>query len=185
MVLSLVTPIGSNFIKDWPSQNQVNCDLIDGYAGPSLHTHPINSYTPQVLSTTTAPTLGTGGLIRGFYYRIFDQIYTWGEFRFGTAGISAGSGIWSVSLPFAATSPISGGNGTMARAPILGNGFIWDDSAAATRMPLIVQLRSSTEIQFGVKMGSGAGAEGVGSTIPITWAINDGIMWSARYKRAA
>src|SRR5690349_11453328 len=91
--LPLITPQGSNFLRDFPGQNAVNCDLLDNYAGPCLTTHPIQTFTPALVSSTgpaNDPVLGTGGFIRGFYYKIFDQIHMWGEFRFGTAAMNVG-----------------------------------------------------------------------------------------------
>lgn len=180
MVLSLVTPIGSNFIKDWPAQNTINCDRIDEYAGPCLTTHPLQSYTPILSALTTPPVLGTGGFIRGFYYKIFDQIYTWGEFRFGTAGINAGSSIYTITLPFAAKSLI-GASANIGAAPVIGNATVWDDSADATRQSSTVHLRSSTLMMFSTRMGSTSRV--VTHNTPFVWAINDGMMWYARYQR--
>src|SRR3954462_14655862 len=101
MVLALQTPTGPSFVKDWPAQNTVNCDLIDGYAGPCLTTNPLLDYVPVLTASVTDPTLGTGGILVGKYYKIFDQIYVWGEFRFGT-GATIGSGVYRISLPFRA-----------------------------------------------------------------------------------
>lgn len=185
MTLSLITPAGINFIKDFPFQNAENCNGIDDYAGPCLTSHPLTEYTPQLRATTTNPTLGPDGFIRGFYYRIFDQIFTWGEFRFGTSGTSAGSGFWHISLPFNADS-IIGSNVTPARAVIVGNGLVWDDSADSGRWPIICHLRTNDSIQFTHKMNSGKASEIVSAAgIPIPWTANDGLMWYARYKRAA
>jgi hypothetical protein len=182
MVLSLITPLGNNFLKDFPGQNAVNLDSLDAYAGPCLTTHPLTPYTPQLKAVTTDPVLGTGGIIRGFYYRIFDQIYTWGEFRFGTAAINIGSGIYSVTLPFEVSSIVTP-NLIIGRAPTLGTAQIWDESLSSGRQGAIVSLRTSTEIQFGIRMDSGMARSEVAHTIPIPWAVNDGVIWSARYKR--
>ena len=183
MVLSLVTPLGANFMKDFPSQNVINCDEIDAYAGPSLITHPLPSYTPILGAVTTDPVLGTGGYIRGFYYQIFDQIYTWGELRFGTAGNSPGSGTWTISLPFAASSAL-GPNVSLGNAPVIGDGVIYDDTGSAGRQPVSVHLRTSTEVMFGSRMGTGLGTRQITPTTPITWTINDGLSWFMRYKRS-
>lgn len=184
MVLSLLTPTGSNFIKDWPSQNTVNCDRIDDYAGPCLPTHPLNTYTPQLIGASSNPNLGVGGFIRGYYYRIFDQIHSWGELRFGTSGISVGSGVWTVTLPFSAESTYGSGNGNPARSYILGNALVVDDSTSAGVQAMTVQLNTPNSIQFMVRLGSGLLTAVASNTIPIAWAINDGILWNARYKKA-
>src|SRR5215208_3695550 len=101
MVLSLETPLGNNFLKDWPTQNTENCDLIDDFAGPCLVSHALGSYTPVLTATTTNPSLGTGGALTGKYYKIFDQVWIWGEFRFGV-GAAIGSGTYQISIPFRA-----------------------------------------------------------------------------------
>lgn len=179
MTLSLVTPVGSNFIKDWPSQNAINCDLIDEYAGP----YAIQSYTPVFTGSVANPVLGTGGVLTGKYYRIFDQIFAWGEFKFGT-GFNKGSGTYEMTLPFDVHSIIAPSVGS-GGGPILGSGHLWDDSSSTGRQPLTVQLRTVNKIMFSFRMDSGMAGRAVdGLDSPITWAIGDGIKWNARYQRA-
>lgn len=180
MTLPLITPIGSNFLKDFPGQHAVNVDLIDTAAGPCLRTQPMQAYTPTLTAVTTAPTLGATGFIKGFYYKIFDQIYCWGEFRFKT-GFSVGSGIYIVSLPFAVSGNLAP-NTNIGAAPILGNGFIWSQVTTASRQPVAAQLRTSTDLMFGVKMNNLTARE-VSHNNPYTWAVDDGLSWCVRYKR--
>lgn len=184
MVLSLETPVGANFIKDWPGQNAVNCNLIDAYAGPSLTSDPILDYVPILTASTTNPVLGTGGTLVGKYYRIFDQIYTWGEFRFGT-GASVGSGIYRVSLPFKAKTLISTNNPFDTPLSV-GNGIVFQVATDANRQPVNVQLGSPDYLVFAVRMGTAGISRGVSHNIPIAWtgapAPADGLMWSARYQ---
>lgn len=182
MVLSLTSPVGSDFIKDFTSINTVNCDAIDDYAGPCLTSDALQSWTPQLTAVTTSPTLGTGGFTRGFYYKIFDQIYIWGEFRFGTAAIAAGSGTYIMSLPFAAKGNSGFFGGSIGETPPVGVGVIWDDSSTAGKQPLSVHLRTANTLMFGVHMG-GATARELNDAVPLTWAINDGITWSCKYQR--
>ncbi|MFY3741629.1 MAG: hypothetical protein HMLIMOIP_002087 [Candidatus Nitrosomirales archaeon] len=183
MVLALVTPTGPNFIKDWPSQNEVNCDLIDAYAGPCLISQPLQTYVPVLSATITPPTLGAGNIIQGYYYRIFDQIFTWGHFRYGT-GFNAGSGIYTITLPFKVKNLIALDT-ALANTPIVGNGHVWDESNALAggRQPVTCQLRTNQILMFGIRMNSGAAAREVSNTIPITWAVDDGLKWFARYQR--
>lgn len=182
MVLSLPSPVSSNFIKDFPTQNAVNLDAIDAYAGPCLITHGLRTWTPQLTAITTDPVLGTGGVIKGYYYKIFDQVWAWGEFRFGATGASFGSGIWTVTVPF----PIDtlAGNGanplTIGEWPVIGEGVCWDNSAT-NGQPLLVMARSSTQVSFGTRFNALTGRE-VLSTSPMTWAASDGITWNMRYK---
>lgn len=184
MGVSLLTPQGSNFIKDFVGQNAHNCDQIDAYAGPCLTSHPLQTYTPELTGDTTNPVLGTGGFIRGFYYQIFDQIYTWGEFRFGSSGFNIGMGLYAVSLPFAANNTM-GVTNTPGSAPIVGSGSTYDDSSNAGRLPLTVHLRTaSTQLFFGIRMNSGSSFRELREAGHITWAANDGVTWFARMQRA-
>lgn len=182
MVLSLVNPTGPEFIKDFPFQNEQNCDAIDEFAGPCLTTHSLNSYTPVLGATTTNPTLGAG-TVRGKYFRIFDQIYVWGEFRFGT-GFTAGSGIYTMNLPFPAKT-IMGSNVLLGSAPIIGGGTSWDASASTGRHPLAVYLRTDSLVQFVLRTASGLVARECTNANPVIWEVNDGITWCARYQRQA
>lgn len=175
MVLSLQSPVANDFMKDWPSQNANNSDEIDAYAGPFA----IQSYIPILDASTGGLALGSG-TITGNYYRIFDQIFTWGEFRFG-AGFSAGTGTFEITLPFDANTitPPNTGSGS---GPIIGSGLTWD-GALANRQPVTTQLRTASKIMFSVKMESGAGGRALGLAIPFAWSSGSGINWTARYQR--
>ena len=182
MVLSLVSPVGANFIKDWSGQNTINCDLIDAYAGQSVIGFGLTGYTPSLSATTTAPTLGTGGFIRGYYYRIWDQIYSWGEFRFGTTGMNVGNGNYGISLPLAADVGVVGASPNSGSGAAIGNGLLWDASANSGKRPLLVQLKDSVTIEFYHPVGD-AGLNHVYSGSPVTWTNGDGISWFVQYKR--
>jgi len=185
MVLSLESPIGSDFMKNFPALNTVNCDDIDNYAGPCLVTHPIQTYVPALTSAGTTPVLGTGNTLVGKYYKIFDQIFTWGEFRFGTTGASAGTGAFRISLPFKAKTNISSGN--PFTVPIsVGSAHAFNTAADTSRQPMVTQLASPDYIVFSIKMATGGASKFAGNLIPFTWAVGspgDGIMWSAHYQR--
>lgn len=184
MVLNLEAPIGSNFIKDWPDQNAVNCNEIDAYAGPCLLSDGLQDYTPVLTATVTNPTLGTGGTLIGKYYRIFDQIYSWGEFRFGTGG-NVGNGTYRISLPFRARTLIS--DGSIFDTPIpVGNGIAFQVANDSNRQPLIASLGTENHLVFTVRMGLGGSTRGVTHNNPFAWtgapAPADGIQWGIKYK---
>jgi hypothetical protein len=186
MLLPLVTPVGSNFIKDFPNQNEVNVGLIDAYSRASLTTHPLPSYSPIFSTPAGSPAVGTGGpaVLRAFYYEIFDQVHVWGEFRFGTSGANSGSGIWSMSLPFPALNTTGIGSDIGAR-PVIGAGSIWCEVTPANRQPVTVHLASTTTLQFSVKLASGAAQREIVHNAPILWAPQDGLNWYACYQRIA
>lgn len=183
MVLSLIDPVGSNFIKDFPAQNAKNLDDIDAYAGQCLRTQALIAFTPQLTADTTNPTLGTGGTISGYYYRIFDQIYLWGDFRFGTAGINAGSGIYNIVLPFT-INDLLGGDVLPGRAPVVGVASLWDNNSNAGKLPLNVEMRTPNTLMFNTRINSGIGARHLTNGGYITWDFQDGLNWSARFQRS-
>ncbi len=183
MALNLVQTLGSNFMKDYPGQNATNCDLEDAYANASLTTHPLKTFSPPLTASTTDPVLGTGGFSTARYYEIFDQIYIWGEWRFGTASINVGSGIYILTLPFTVRS-LLGPNATLDKSPIVGSGTLFDASANAGRLPVTVHLRATNQIYFGIRMNSGSGNRELRNSGYLTWDINDGVSWNARFQRS-
>jgi hypothetical protein len=179
MVLEALESVASSgFIKNYPLIHGVNMDRIDAWAGPSA----IQSYSPVLTASVTNPTLGTGGFTVGYYVENFDFIYTWGEFRFGTAAHNQGSGTFEVTLPLPAATiaPPDGGSGV---GPQIGVSRVWDNSSGATRTSHSVQLRTETKMMFSVRFGSGAGGRALGSNIPFAWDLQDGMNWIAKYKR--
>src|SRR4051812_20043933 len=151
--VDLISPVGTNFIKDWVAQNEVNCDEIDNFAGPiCLTSDAIGQYTPILTASTTNPVLGTGE-IKGFYYNIWDMVYCWGYFKFGT-GFSVGSGTYLISLPFTAANS-NGFSSSLGLSDIVGNGYAWDDSTLASRVNVTVSI-TSTNMYFGNKAASTA-----------------------------
>ncbi len=186
MLLPLITPAGSNFIKDFPSQNEVNVNLIDAYSRACLTSHALPSYIPIFSTPAGTPAVGTGGpaVLRAFYYEIFDQVHTWGEFRFGTSGANSGSGIWSMTLPFPALNTTGIGS-DIGGMPVVGAGSIWCQATAANRQPVTVHLASTTTLRFSVKLNSGAAQREITHNAPIAWAPEDGLNWYAHYQRIA
>lgn len=183
MGIELITPGASNFLKDFPSQNAVNMDRIDDYAGPSLISHPLQSYTPILDSTFIAPSMGSGGsaVNRAYFYEIFDYIYVWGEFRFGSSGMSVGGGIYTMTLPFRMES-IVGITNNPGNTPVIGTGSVWAN-ASASRQSLTVHPRTNTTIMFAVRMNSGMPNRELSHNVPLAWAAGEGWTWNARYQR--
>lgn len=181
MAINFMTPVGSNFVKDWPSQNNVNVDLIDNYAGPCLITQPVSTYTPVLTASVTNPVMGTGATAIGRYYKIFDQIYVWGEVRFGSTGATFGSGTYQISLPFRAKTNIS--SGSPYSTPIcVGNAVAF--KVAGTPIPAVSLLGNPDYLIFQVKMSTAT--REVNPTSPFVWAggsPGDGLMFHAKYQR--
>lgn len=181
MVLPLVTPVGSNFIKNFPGQNAINCGLIDTYANASGIAQPLQSFSPLLEATTTNPVLGTGAINHAYFYKIFDQVYMWGEWRWGTSGTNFGSGIYTLALPFsvAALMPVSA---NFDSSPIVGSGCTFDVASNVGRLNLSVHLRTNAKLQFGVRINSGATNRELRETGYFTFANQCGVSWNARVK---
>lgn len=184
MLIDLVDPIGSNFIKDFPALNGVNLDRIDTYAKNSGIASSLRTYTPIFNSVSGTPSIGTGGsaTLRGYYYEIFDQVITWGEMRFGSSGVNAGSGIWTMSLPSSVNNLIGVFNGTGA-APVVGTASIWNGGTVNSRQSATSELRDYDQLQFGIRMNGGGTGREIMHNNPFAWAAGDGLTWFARYMR--
>jgi hypothetical protein len=181
MTLPLIDPIGGDFLKAWPGQNEHNLDLIDAKCGPP----GVLTYIPVLTAAVTNPNLGTTGEIKGFYYLVLDFVFSWGYFKFGGSSINSGDSTYIVTLPFAAD-PIYIENSDAGNGFQLGNGIIYDDSSGTNRQPCVVQLRDSTHIFFNQYMegtSSTRSVSGSSGGIPIVWATGDYLTWQVRYKR--
>ncbi len=178
---TLLTLASSNFIKDFPGLNAVNLDNIDEYAGPCLPAQALQSFSTVLLTSSSPdPVMGTGSVNTGLYYRIFDQMFLWGQFRFGT-GFSAGNGIYRLQLPFRLTVGLASAN-PIGASPIVGSATSLDANLASGCKSLVTHLASDNSLQFSVRFSSGLANREVRESGLITWEVGDGINWSARAK---
>ena len=171
----LITPQGPDFIKNWPFQNKVNCDNIDAFVG----LQSVQAYTPIFTAEFGGLALGTGTLT-GWYFSIFNTVYSWGEFRFGT-GMAAGSGFYEITLPFL-PAPNYVANLNTGKGSLIGTCRIWQNSTISNRQSGTVQLRASNKVMFNLRVNSGA--RSVSNTFPFAWTTLDGISWSVTYLKA-
>lgn len=186
MPLPLITPVGSNFLKDWPAQNATNCDLFDAAAGRCLTTHTLNTYTPKWTASTTDPVMGINSVQLGYYYLVFDMVFVFVEMRLGTSGALRGLGAYTITLPFKSKAIVrEAGGGTLP----IGEGQAYSNATPAVRQPALVLLQGplgSTGldvVQFALKMGSVGSGRLVTESAPFTFNSSDGIMFSAHYQR--
>ncbi len=181
MVLSLIDPLGSNFLKDFPGQNLINLDKIDAAAGPSLATQPLRSFVPTFIGGGGLnPYIGTDGVNIAYYYKIWDHVYAWGEVIFG-AGWTVGLGTYILELPFEYDSFLNLGSG-ISSSPVVGQGWVQDASSSAGRLPLTVHQRETNRLMFGVRLESSAINRDLRDSGYITWAQGDGFIWNAQFK---
>jgi len=183
--MTLINPVAGDPLRNWPIQNENNCNTIDTRVGSLA----IQTYIPVITGSNENPNLGSTGVIAGFYYLIFDIVYTWGYFRFGGTGIDPGVGTYIVTTPFTMDSQFrvadTSGDGVQ-----LGTGIVYDSSDVTKRQPCIVQARTLEQIQFnlGAEISTQTRAvsgevSGSPGGVPLTWAADEGVNWTARYKR--
>lgn len=79
--------------------------------------------TPVLGASTTAPTLGTGSSVAGTHAQVGQWVSGTGVINFGTSGVVAGSGSYTISLPVAAVAS------EVANGGIVGFGTFFDSSA--------------------------------------------------------
>lgn len=170
-VMALLTPAGGTYV-------------VGSYGRPAVHVRP---YSPQLVGTTTDPSLGSGGnfIREGLWYETDDFVHVWVRLRFGSSGVSNGAGNYRVSLP-TPVSTVHQSSGAVAVGAVLGQGAIRDNSPV-TALGVTVQLASRT---------GGPGGNGlvlmvvddetqnqVTATGPWTWADSDAISLELRYLR--
>lgn len=135
------------------------------------------AYTPVLTASTTNPTLGTGSSAVGRYRQFGKTVLCRGEFRFGTSGISAGSGQYSMSLPVP-------GNFAIAGAIIGSAGMSPTSSVWA---PCIPFHQSASLVYFwGPATSTSAGYTGVGNAgvLGSAFTTNGIIRWDLTYEAA-
>lgn len=184
MAIDLYTPTPTDFMKDFPARHEVAMNVIDDYAGPCLTTHALPIHVPVFASVGgTLASEGTNPTKRDYYYKIFDNIYVWGEFRFGTSASGGASNtVYTVTLPFNVDTTLTPST-NIGTAPIVGEGCIFEDGSANNRFPLTVHLRTNNVLMFGFKFNSGQAIRELGNPTLITWSAADGFTWNARFKR--
>lgn len=129
----------------------------------------------SITSGTTAPALGDGalgGVVQSGTYMLLGTadaglVHGSCQVRFGTSGVSAGNGIYTISLPVKASSSDS------ARQRVVGHGAIYDNSGADTHHVIAVQ-HSSAVVKLKYTC-TGAAETWVTNAAPFTWSSDDQI----------
>jgi hypothetical protein len=131
------------------------------------------SYVPTLTAATTNPTLGVGGTASGIYFRHGRSVHMLGCITFGSSGVNAGSGNYSIALPPGMTFPTMG---TYTRAGTLVvanaasgifNGYL-NAGNGATSMSLTVFNTASSR-------------QTVSHSAPGAWAANDSINFDVTF----
>lgn len=127
------------------------------------------TYTPTLTATTTNPNLGADGEITGFWHRNGHRISGRVFFLFSGAGLSAGSGIFEISLPFDADLSIEIASGSVGVASQIGTGFLRDNSTSANSSAVFPRLFSANTFLMNRPTSNAAVTE----ALPVPWAEGD------------
>lgn len=133
------------------------------------------TYVPTLTAATTSPTLGTGGTVAGWYYRIGRLVMGEARIRFGSSGVAAGTGTYIISLPTAADGTFHATGGGTGIASVVGNGVLRDNSAVAASRDCAAYFATSTSVFLATADGNVTDAN------PWVWAASDGISVAFSY----
>lgn len=150
---------------------------------------PWTAYTPTLNGVTTDPTLSNNAsqVVVGAYAQTGKTVIGYASVRFGTAGVNAGSGSYSMTLPVPPVTPETKG----VDAIPLGSGYLTDLSTdllikfTATALVTVANGGVSGEAMLVVDGGKFMLGTGFASdAVPWTWAASDSIYVDFRYEAA-
>ncbi|WP_166345139.1 hypothetical protein [Phytoactinopolyspora limicola] len=141
-------------------------DVVDG----------VHEYLPVLQATGTNPFLGSGSVQEGRWVRTLDGwITAWARIRFGTSGVSSGSGTYLITLPTPVSSVMTAG--LVGLGNVVGEGSIRDELPVSAFRGVRASIQSLTAGPGGVgrvqlaQPASGA----VTSASPWTWSTQDAL----------
>lgn len=157
------TPDGTKFLRD------------DGSWAVAASSGSASDHAPVLHAVTTNPTLGTGSVSEGQYATGGKIVQFSGRIKFGTSGVSAGSGLYQIVLPVTSAFP----SGATLEEVV---GFAWlYDSSTGTIYVCAAELVSGGVLQFRTMI---SGGNVVADSVPFTWAASDQISFGAAYRAA-
>lgn len=148
----------------------------DPFAGKTVHAawgfylDTADTYTPSLTATATNPNLGDTGTATGWWQRNGHFISGGAIFQFSGSGVSGGTGLYQISLPFDADASAMIINTAFGQASVLGAALLRDNSTSANSTTGICFLRTSTVIGIALDGGLGVDADD-----PFIWAAGDAI----------
>lgn len=158
-VAELVTVAAMNVIRD-----NLNC------LGDHLSWSTFNEIggTPLLwIVGSTGPNLGnaaSGKITSGSYMRVGNLIHASVYIKFGTSGVSAGNGVYTVNLPVAMSSAVTG---------TVGSGAIYDNSGDDTHL-IVAEKQASYTAKLRYTT-TGSTETWVTHAAPFAWAASDQI----------
>lgn len=130
-------------------------------------------YTPVLTAVSSNPVLGTGATAQGRYVREGRRVTVQVNIRFGTSGVSAGSGFYEISLPVLARS--------------VNPGFLAIGTAYGRDNPAANFADGQAFIPTGVnnKVRISIDSAVIANNIPWTWSVNDELGFTGVYEAAS
>jgi hypothetical protein len=138
----------------------------------------VDAYSPQLLGSTTNPNLGDDGQAVGAYHVIGQLLTGWAQFLFAGSGISAGSGVLSITTPLPADPSLMISGGVGGAGTSVGTGKIRDNSTSANSKTVYLQLDEGGHSVF---MQFSNANSSVSATSPIPWEVGDRISINFAY----
>lgn len=138
----------------------------------------VDAYTPRLLGSTTNPNLGSDGQAVGAYHVVGQLLTGWAQFLFAGSGISAGSGVLSVTTPLPADVSLMTFGGVGGAGTAVGIGKVRDNSTSANSKTVYVQLDGDGQSVF---MQFSNVNSTVSSTSPVPWEVDDRISITFAY----
>jgi hypothetical protein len=158
---------------NWVAQKIVDAQISSSaaIAQSKLAFNAWSNYVPVLSSTGTQPVLGSGSSATGRYVQIGKMVFFYVIILFGTSGVSAGTGFYSVSLPVSAATALQ---------QLAGGGWLFDSSAGLIRLHVIeINAAATCYMRF-----DNSGSGDVSATAPWTWAASDQIRVQGTYEAA-
>lgn len=128
------------------------------------------AYTPTLTASTTNPNVGASGTVEGYYQQVGKTVNFRGNIVFSGAGLTAGSGTYTVALPVTPKD-------ASATMPV-GHLFLRD---ASTAMKLGGIITATGLLQI---YNSTTNHGGVTNSAPWAWTTDDSLSFSGTYEAA-
>jgi hypothetical protein len=129
------------------------------------------TYTPTLQATTTNPTLGTGAVAAGHWWRSGHWIEGFARFEFGTS-MNAGSGTYYISVPFQPDITLMGSSGTGGAAQRCAFGRVRDLDTGANSNTVVGQFRTESGTHY-LWFSTNGSINSVSHNSPVPWATGD------------
>jgi hypothetical protein len=136
----------------------------------------LTDWTPTLTGSTTDPTLGTGASAVGRYTAAGKIVQGIGYILWGSSGVNAGSGTYSISLPVAA-------NTTVPNA-LIGSFVILDASTGPDEWQGRLRLSTSTTARMTYAATYGGTSTSTGSAAPVQPNVGDELWIIFQYEAA-